>query len=130
MILQQLVNGLTLGSIYALIALGYTMVYGVLLMINFAHSEVFMLGAVFGWLFFLLFPGAHGGWALSGAFLTAMAGSGLLGVLLDRLAYAPLRKSPRLTPLISAIGASLVLQNLVFLWKDSQMPFPRLIEPR
>lgn len=121
-------NGLTLGAIYALIALGYTMVYGVLLMVNFAHSEVFMLGAVFGWLFLTFCQGLAGPPALAAAFLVAMAGAGLVGVALDRAAYAPLRKSPRLTPLISAIGASLVLQNVVFLWRDNQLSFPRFFD--
>ncbi len=128
-LLEQILNGLTLGGIYALIALGYTMVYGILQMINFAHSEIFMLGAVFGWAFLSFFPGASGGWAITAVFLVSIVTTGLAGVLLDRVAYAPLRKSPRLTPLISAIGASLVLQNLVFLWKDSQLAFPHLMEP-
>jgi branched-chain amino acid transport system permease protein len=127
-LLEQVLNGLTLGAIYALIALGYTMVYGILLMVNFAHSEVFMLGAVFGWLALGLVPGGAGPLALVAAFACGILGAGLLGVLLDRAAYAPLRKSPRLTPLISAIGASLFLQNLVFLWKDSQLSFPRLLD--
>jgi branched-chain amino acid transport system permease protein len=127
---EQLLNGLTLGAIYALIALGYTMVYGILMMINFAHSEVFMMGAVLGWLFLSLFPAASGPWLLAGAFLAAMIGCGLLGVILDRVAYAPLRRSPRLTPLISAIGASLFLQNLVFLWRDSQLSFPKMFPIR
>ena len=122
--LEQILNGLTLGAIYALIALGYTMVYGILLMVNFAHSEIFMLGAVVGWAALTLFPDG-GPLALAVVFMAAMAGTGLFGVLLDRIAYAPLRKSPRLTPLISAIGASLFLQNLVFLWRNSQISFPR-----
>lgn len=127
--LEQTLNGLTLGGIYALIALGYTMVYGVLRMINFAHSEIFMLGAVFGWIFLGFFPGVEGFWVTAAVFLVAVAATGAAGVLLDAVAYAPLRKSARLTPLISAIGASLVLQNLVFLWKDNQLAFPRLINP-
>jgi branched-chain amino acid transport system permease protein len=130
LIFEQILNGLTLGGIYALIALGYTMVYGILLMINFAHSEIFMIGAVVGWLFLSLWSAPAGILVMTGVFLFAMAGSGSLGVLLDRVAYAPLRKSPRLTPLISAIGASLFLQNLVFLWKDSQLSFPRLLPVR
>ena len=128
-LLEQILNGLTLGGIYALIALGYTMVYGVLRMINFAHSEIFMLGAVSGWIFLGFFPNATGAAITAAVFMTALVAAGLAGVLLDRVAYAPLRKSSRLTPLISAIGASLFLQNLIFLWKDSQMAFPRLIEP-
>jgi branched-chain amino acid transport system permease protein len=128
-LLEQLLNGLTLGGIYALVALGYTMVYGVLRMINFAHSEIVMLGAVFGWLFLELMPGTIGWGVTAAAFLVAVLATGLAGVLLNRIAYAPLRKSSRLTPFISAIGASLFLQNLVFLWKDSQMAFPQLIKP-
>jgi branched-chain amino acid transport system permease protein len=123
---EQVLNGLTLGGIYALIAIGYTMVYGVLRMINFAHSELFMFGAIGGWALLSLWPGGVSGWAVGLIFLMAMGGSGLLGVLLDRVAYAPLRGSSRITPLLSAIGASLFLQNLVFLWRDSQLAFPAL----
>jgi branched-chain amino acid transport system permease protein len=126
---EQLLNGLTLGGIYALIALGYTMVYGVLRMINFAHSELFMLGAVFGWGVLQFLPGDAGFGAAALAFLVSGVLAGTSGVLLDRIAYAPLRRASRLTPFISAIGASLVLQNLVFLWKDSQLAFPKLIDP-
>ncbi len=123
-------NGITLGGIYALLALGYTMVYGVLRMINFAHSELFMLGAVAGWGVLALWPGGPGMGALAAAFVAALAGVGLLAALLDKVAYAPLRKSSRLTPLISAIGASLFLQNLVFLWRDSQLAFPPVFPVR
>src|SRR5688572_8512301 len=97
---QQVLNGLTLGAIYALIALGYTMVYGILLMVNFAHSEIFMLGAVAGWIGLSALPASSGPAALVLTFFFAMLVSGALGVLLDIVAYAPLRKSPRLTPLI------------------------------
>ncbi len=128
--IEQLLNGLTLGGIYALIALGYTLVYGVLRMINFAHSELFMLGGVMGWV--LLSAGPVGGSlpmevSVPLVFVLAMAGSGLCGVVLNRVAYAPLRRSERLTPLLSAIGASMVLQNAVFLWRDSQLAFPSLM---
>lgn len=129
-IAEQLLNGLTLGGIYALIALGYTMVYGVLLMINFAHSELFMWGGVAGALFLGILPANAGAGALAAAFVLAMGASGVLAVFLDRVAYAPVRRSPRLTPLISAIGASLFLQNLVFLWRDSQMAFPQPLAVR
>src|SRR5471030_266179 len=116
MILQQLVNGLTLGSLYALIALGYTMVYGVLLMINFAHSEIFMSGAFVSLLVYrkllLIMPA----WQ---AFVTGIAIAFLvcavLAVAVERVAYRPLRRAARLTPLISAIGVSILLQNAVFL---------------
>ena len=123
-IFEQVLNGLTLGGIYALIALGYTMVYGVLRMINFAHSELFMLGAVGGWGLLALWPGGASAGGICVVFLVSMLAAGLLGVGLNRVAYAPLRRSQRLTPLLSAIGASLFLQNLVFLWRDSQLAFP------
>lgn len=124
---EQVLNGLTLGGIYALIALGYTMVYGILGMINFAHSELFMLGAVGGWGLLALCPGHTSAAFIVLIFILVMVGAGVLGVILNRVAYAPLRGSPRLTPLLSAIGASLFLQNLVFLWRDSQLAFPSLI---
>jgi branched-chain amino acid transport system permease protein len=126
---DQTVNGLTLGGIYALIALGYTLVYGVLRMINFAHSELFMTGAMAGWVAVDLMGGS-GPMAVAAAFAVAMGAAGGVGVLLDRLAYAPLRRAPRLTPLISAIGASLIMQNVVFLWRNSQLSFPPLLAAR
>ncbi|WP_113703299.1 branched-chain amino acid ABC transporter permease [Nonomuraea lactucae] len=115
---QQLVYGLALGSVYALIALGYSMVYGVLEFINFSHGEVFMVGAFTA---FITLSGlsAIGGPASAGPVLLlamlccAMLGSGVLGVAVERFAYRPLRRSSRLAPLISAIGISLILQNLV-----------------
>lgn len=105
--LQQLVNGLTLGSTYALIALGYTMVYGVLRLINFAHGEVYMVGAFIG-----LMASKTNRLPFLGVLLVAMAGSALAGVIIERIAYRPLRKSSRLAALISAIGMSIFLQNL------------------
>ena len=115
---QQLVNGLTLGSIYALIALGYTLVYGILLMINFAHSEIFMIGAYaalasFSWPWIQTLPVSL---ELGAALLFAMGGSALLAFLVEKSAYRPLRFAPRLSPLISAIGVSIILQNLIFLF--------------
>jgi branched-chain amino acid transport system permease protein len=127
---EQILNGLTLGGIYALIALGYTLVYGVLLMINFAHSELFMLGALASWFFLMLVPQGNGPVFLILAFVVAIGAAGVVALVLDRVAYAPLRKSPRLTPLISAIGASLFLQNIVFLWRESQLPFPAVVGVR
>jgi branched-chain amino acid transport system permease protein len=105
--LQQLVNGVSLGAMYALIALGYTMVYGVLRLINFAHGEVFMVGAFagLGALTVLHLP-------LVAAVLVAMAVAALFGVVIERCAYRPLRAAPRLAALITAIGVSLLLQNL------------------
>lgn len=119
-ILDQVVNGLTIGSIYALIALGYTLVYGILFMINFAHGEIFMFGSFAG--FAVLSYSSASGFAadhpvicIVAAFAAGMAVSGLLGGLLERIAYRPLRKAPRLSPLISAIGASIFLQNVMML---------------
>ncbi|MEJ0099341.1 MAG: branched-chain amino acid ABC transporter permease [Pseudomonadota bacterium] len=110
-LLQQLINGLALGAIYALIALGYTMVYGVLRFINFAHSDVFMVGAFAGYFLAQLFPA---GSALSGVLVLigAMGICALLGVIIEKLAYRPLRGRSTLTVLITAIGVSLLLQNL------------------
>src|SRR5438874_2723822 len=111
--LQQLVNGITWGSVYALIALGYTMVYGILRLINFAHGDVFMLGAFFayyaaGWLGVQTHPSPLGALLV---LLVAMAGAGLAGYVIERFAYRPVRKSSRLTALITAIGVSLLLEN-------------------
>lgn len=105
-------------------ALGYTMVYGILLMINFAHSEVFMLGAFAGCGAIVAasaFPWPVG---VSLAFVAAMLACGLLAVGMEKLAYKPLRRAPRLAPLISAIGMSIALQNAVFLWRDDFIAFP------
>ncbi|OGS23098.1 MAG: hypothetical protein A2252_08230 [Elusimicrobia bacterium RIFOXYA2_FULL_39_19] len=127
MFIQQLINGLTLGSIYALIALGYTMVYGVLLMINFAHSEIFMIGAYIGLWALTAIP-AFASFTITGfiiTFLVVLLFSGLLAVSVEKLAYKPLRQAPRLSPLISAIGVSIVLQNLIMLFVSNQsMPLP------
>jgi branched-chain amino acid transport system permease protein len=121
--LQQLINGLSLGSIYALIALGYTMVYGILKLINFAHGEVFMVGAYAGY-FTATGLGVEEIEASGGAFplylafvvlLAAMAAAGILGVTIEALAYRPVRSAQRLTPLITAIGVSLFLQNAAML---------------
>lgn len=126
---QGLVDGLTLGFVYAIVALGYTMVYGVLEVINFAHSEVFMVGA-FGGTEVLLYLQSKGYLAhmpapaaLVLALLAGMLASGTLGVMLERIAYRPLRNAPRLIPFISAIGASFFLQDAVRLieglWKNA-----------
>jgi branched-chain amino acid transport system permease protein len=125
--LQQIVNGLTLGAIYSLIALGYTLVYGILTMINFAHSEVLMLGSFMALGLAAFLPGVFGSgpFALAAMFIVSMLGAGLVNVVVERLAYRPLRNISRLAPLISAIGVSIVLQNGVFLWVSTQsMPFP------
>src|SRR5439155_1192969 len=115
---QMLAVGLALGTVYGLIALGYTMVYGVLLMINFAHGEIFMIGAYVGWgvltaLLNAQVGGLHPAWVVPLLLLHAMLVAGLLGVCLERFAYRPLylRGATRLGPLISAVGASIFLQN-------------------
>jgi branched-chain amino acid transport system permease protein len=125
---QQLVFGLALGAVYGLIALGYTMVYGVLLMINFAHGEIFMIGAYVGWavLTWLInaqLGGLHPLWVLPVLLLMAMSVSGIIGMSLERFAYRPLymRGAGRLGPLISAVGASIFLQNAVMLTQGARM---------
>jgi len=146
LILAQLVNGVTLGGMYALIALGYTLVYGILLMINFAHSELFMSGAFVGLGVMTLltsskmaerfpvlapaqafFTGSQAGLVamLLVVFLVSMIVVGIMGMAIERFAYRPLRHAPRLAPLISAVGVSLFLQNAVLLWISAQqVPFP------
>ena len=125
---QQLVFGLALGTVYGLIALGYTMVYGILFMINFAHGDVFMIGSYLGWgvlvaLINAKIVGIHPVWVVPLMLLVAMAGTGLLGAGLERFAYRPLyaRGATRLGPLISAVGASLFLQNAVMLSMGARM---------
>ncbi|MCB4755902.1 MAG: branched-chain amino acid ABC transporter permease [Elusimicrobia bacterium] len=124
---EQLLNGVTLGSIYALVALGYTMVYGILLMINFAHSEIFMLGAFAGC--GVLVGTGHLPWpiGLPLTFISGMLACGLTAAGIEKVAYTPLRRAPRLAPLISAIGVSIVLQNAVFLWRNDFLPFPSVL---
>src|SRR5262245_53474773 len=131
----RLFGGLSTGSIYALIALGYTLVYGVLQLINFAHSEVFMGGVLAGFLFLDFIAGGDAAanpiWLVV-AFLPAMAASGTTAVVLERLAYRPLRKrgAPRLAYLISAIGASFFLSNLVLVWRGrSYESYPTTVDP-
>jgi len=117
---QQVVNGLTLGSVYALIALGYTMVYGILKLLNFAHGEVYMMGAFAGYGVLTVLGGPL---ALSVPVLVliglmlaaAMLGAGALGVVIERFAYRPLRNAPRIAPLISALGVSFFLQSTALL---------------
>ena len=134
---QQIINGLSLGSIYALIALGYTMVYGILKLINFAHSEVFMVGAYTGF----YSAGALGIESMEqrgvafpiylavAVLVAAMSVSALLGVTIERLAYRPVRTAPRLTPLITAIGVSLLLQNLgMLIFTPNPRRYPPIIK--
>ncbi|MDR1469852.1 MAG: branched-chain amino acid ABC transporter permease [Spirochaetaceae bacterium] len=109
LLVQQFVNGLSLGSIYALIALGYTMVYGIVLLINFAHGDILMVGAYIG--YFTLTALGTSPWALAAAFALAMLFCAALGITIERFAYRPLRKAPRLNSLITAIAVSFILQN-------------------
>jgi len=122
-ILQQVLNGISLGSIYALIALGYTMVYGILKFINFAHGDIYMVGAFIGYfaLGTLNLPFALG-------LILAMLGAALLGIVVERFAYRPLRFAPRISLLITAIGVSFLLENLmVLLVGASPKSFPQSI---
>lgn len=123
---QQLFNGLTLGLIYALIAVGYTMVYGVIELINFAHGEVYMFGA------FLCVTFINSlGVPLFPAMALAMGLCALMGVSIDLIAYKPLRKAPRLAALITAIGVSIFLQNIaMIIWGSRPAPFPRAAVPQ
>jgi branched-chain amino acid transport system permease protein len=129
---QQLINGLVLGSIYALVALGYTMVYGILELINFAHGEVTMFGAmiclaVIG-AFMANGTDVNGLVIVSLGLLVAIAVCVALGFLIERVAYRPLRRAPRLAALITAIGMSIVLQNLAMLiWGKQYVSFPPLL---
>jgi branched-chain amino acid transport system permease protein len=121
--IQQTINGVTRGAIFALIALGYTMVYGIIELINFAHGDIFMLGLMISLTLLVglgLTQTLHG-WELA-VFLplilvATMLATGLINVAVDRIAYRPLRRAPRLVPLISAIGVSFMLENLTLIWK-------------
>lgn len=124
-LLPQLVNGLTLGVIYALIAVGYTMVYGVIELINFAHGEVYMLGAFLCVTFITAV-----GMPFYLAIVAAMGCCALIGMFLDLVAYKPLRKAPRLAALITAIGMSIFLQNLAMvIWGSRPLPFVQSAVP-
>jgi branched-chain amino acid transport system permease protein len=132
--LQQLINGLSLGGIYALIALGYTMVYGIIELINFAHGDVYTLGTFFSLATLSLLGVSgelHGLPLLGVALLTifvSMLLCGLSGVIIERLAYRRLRNAPRLAPLITAIGMSFILENIMQYWKGpAPIPVPQFI---
>ena len=130
--LQQILNGLVLGSIYALIALGYTMVYGVLGIINFAHGEVLMFGALIALVVIknlLAFSPTIPVWLiLVAALLVAMSGCAVLSFYIEKMAYRPLRNAPRLVPLISAIGMSILLQTIaMIIWGRTPLNFPQLL---
>ncbi|HYA11740.1 MAG TPA: branched-chain amino acid ABC transporter permease [Thermodesulfovibrionales bacterium] len=134
MFLQQLINGLTLGSVYALIALGYTMVYGILELINFAHGEIYMLGAYLGIIFLGFFTATGLTYysltlTLILTFLLSIIFCSSYGFTIEKIAYRPLRNAPRLSPLISAIGVSIFLQNYVMLTQGAtDKVFPTLFE--
>ena len=130
--LQQMINGLVLGSVYALVALGYTMVYGIIQLINFAHGEVLMAGALTAWtaagLLQTTFPGMPGWVVLIIVTLIACVVAAVLNFSIEKIAYRPLRNSPRLAPLITAIGMSLLLQTIaMIIWKPNPKPFPNLL---
>ncbi|WP_280187211.1 branched-chain amino acid ABC transporter permease [Delftia sp. PS-11] len=131
-LLQQVINGLVLGSMYALIALGYTMVYGIIQLINFAHGEVLMVGALTSWscigLMQEAMPGAPGWLILLLATLIACVVAAALNFVIEKVAYRRLRNSPRLAPLITAIGVSLLLQTLaMIIWKPNYKAYPTLL---
>jgi branched-chain amino acid transport system permease protein len=131
--IQLIINGVTIGSYLALIALGYTMVYGIIELINFAHGDVYMWGFLIS-LTCLGFVGVHGtlgGWqlwvAIFGVMVVTMAATGTINMGIDRLGYKPLRRAPRLAPLITAVGMSFMLENLGMIWKGpSQINFPNV----
>ena len=128
---QQLINGVTLGAIYGLIAIGYTMVYGIIGMINFAHGEVYMIGAFISVITFVLLGSAGITWVPLAVLIVltmAMFFTAVYGWAIERVAYRPLRHSPRLAPLISAIGMSIILQNFVQIAQGARVkPLPPLV---
>ena len=130
--IQQIINGLVLGSMYALVALGYTMVYGIIGLINFAHGEVLMVGALTSWTIIGLMresmPGTPGWLILLIALVISCIVAAALNFTIEKVAYRPLRNSPRLAPLITAIGMSLLLQTLaMIIWKPNYKPYPNLL---
>ena len=129
---QQVINGLVLGSMYALIALGYTMVYGIINLINFAHGEVMMVGALTSWTVIGLLRPAHPDWPgyviLLIALVVACVVAAALNFIIEKIAYRPLRNSPKLAPLITAIGMSILLQTLaMIIWKPNFKSYPTLL---
>ena len=129
-LLQQIINGLVLGSMYALVALGYTMVYGIINLINFAHGEVLMVGALVSWTVIAALQdmGLPGWLVLLMSLLVACVVAAALNVLIEKVAYRPLRNSPKLAPLITAMGMSLLLQTLaMIIWKPNYKSYPTLL---
>ncbi len=130
--LQQIINGLVLGSMYALVALGYTMVYGIINLINFAHGEVLMVGALTSWSVIGMMqgamPGAPGWIILILALIIACVVAASLNFVIEKVAYRPLRNAPKLAPLITAIGMSILLQTLaMIIWKPNYKAYPTLL---
>nr|MBP9686151.1 branched-chain amino acid ABC transporter permease [Rhodoferax sp.] len=130
--MQQIINGLVLGSMYALVALGYTMVYGIIGLINFAHGEVLMVGALTSWTAIGYMqdalPQAPGYVILLLSLVIACVVAACLNFVIEKVAYRPLRNSPKLAPLITAIGVSILLQTLaMIIWKPNYKPFPTLL---
>jgi len=128
--LQQIINGLTLGSVYAVVALGYTMVYGIIQLINFAHGEVVMIGAMVAFSVITALAGTALPPVLIvfAGILAAVPVCMLLGYAMERIAYRPLRGAPRLAPLITAIGISIILQHMALLvWSRNPLAFPQII---
>jgi len=127
---QQIINGLVLGSVYALVALGYTMVYGIINLINFAHGEVLMVGALTSWTVVVLLVdfGLPGWLILLISLIAAIIVCAVLNFAIEKIAYRPLRDAPRLAPLITAMGMSLLLQTLaMIIWKPNYKPYPILL---
>src|SRR5215204_3729497 len=127
---QQIINGLVLGSVYALVALGYTMVYGIINLINFAHGEVLMVGALTSWTVVTALAGMGlPGWLmLLISLICAIVVCCALNYSIEKIAYRPLRNAPRLAPLITAMGMSLLLQTLaMIIWKPNYKSFPILL---
>lgn len=131
---QQLINGITVGSVYALVALGYTMVYGIIGLINFAHGDVVMVGAMIATTVVVAMVGGDGGtsaWlAVALALALAVPVCMMLGWTAERFAYRPLRRAPRLAALITAIGVSIIIQNFAMMvWGRNYLSFPHIIKP-
>jgi branched-chain amino acid transport system permease protein len=124
-VIKQLINGLAAGSIYALIAVGYNMVYGMLELINFAHGDIYMFGT------FIALSLLVGNVPVPLAIVLACIAGGVIGLLVERLAYRPVRNAPRVVPMLSAVGVALILRNVAqLIWGTSTMPFPELFPTR
>jgi branched-chain amino acid transport system permease protein len=133
-LLQQIINGLVLGSMYALVALGYTMVYGIINLINFAHGEVLMIGALTSWAIITTaqesMPGIPGWLLLAVALVISCVVAAALNYTIEKVAYRPLRNAPKLAPLITAIGMSILLQTIaMMIFKPNYKAYPTLLPP-